>query len=179
MSIKGQGHSLTLVKGHSDLKVKCLTFGLYTQVSDSGPLGPLVFILSWCALFSRLICENPYSTFDFKRCTGTISSNFDIYFTWNDRIFIPIILWCISIQNSLILLDIVICKGNYFQRKRKWGRSLFYIVCRKTDSQWDSPYRQKNIGRLSRICRLVLSRTLRIITMNKSLNISFIYIKKG
>ena len=30
---------------------------------------------------------------------------------------------------------IVICKGNYFQRKRKRGRSLFYIVCRKTDSK--------------------------------------------
>ena len=30
------------VKGHSDFKVKCLTFGLYTQVSDSGPLGPIV-----------------------------------------------------------------------------------------------------------------------------------------
>ena len=42
MSIKGQGHSLTLVKGHSDFKVKCLTFGLYTQMSDSGPLGTLV-----------------------------------------------------------------------------------------------------------------------------------------
>ena len=41
--VEGQGHSLTLVKGHSDFKVKCLTFGLYTQVSDSGPLGPLVF----------------------------------------------------------------------------------------------------------------------------------------
>ena len=36
-----------LVKGHSDFKVKCLTFGLYTQVSDSGPLGPLVSFL-WC-----------------------------------------------------------------------------------------------------------------------------------
>ena len=34
-----------LVKGHSDFKVKCLTFGLYTQVSDSGPLGPLVTFL--------------------------------------------------------------------------------------------------------------------------------------
>ena len=43
MSIKGQGHSLTFVKGHSDFKVKCLTFGLYIQVSDSGPLGHLVF----------------------------------------------------------------------------------------------------------------------------------------
>ena len=43
MSINGQGHSLTLVKGHSDFKVKCLNFGLYTQVSDSGPLGPLVW----------------------------------------------------------------------------------------------------------------------------------------
>ena len=29
-------HSLTLVKGHSDFKVRCLTFGLYTQVSHSG-----------------------------------------------------------------------------------------------------------------------------------------------
>ena len=42
MSINGQCHSLTLIKGHSDFEVKCLTFGLYTQVSDSGPLGPLV-----------------------------------------------------------------------------------------------------------------------------------------
>ena len=43
LSIKGQGHSLTLVKGQSDLKVKCLTFDLYTQVSKSGPHdGPLV-----------------------------------------------------------------------------------------------------------------------------------------
>ena len=45
MSIKGQGHSLTLVRGHSDYKVKCLTFGLFTQVSDSGPHGPLVGIV--------------------------------------------------------------------------------------------------------------------------------------
>ena len=45
MSIKGQCHSLTLVKGHSDFKVKCLTFGLYNQVSDSGPQGPLVCIV--------------------------------------------------------------------------------------------------------------------------------------
>ena len=44
MSIKGRGHSLTLVKGHSDFKVKCLSFGLYTQVSDSGPPGLLVII---------------------------------------------------------------------------------------------------------------------------------------
>ena len=43
MSNKSQGHSLILVKGHSDFKVKCLTFGLYTQVSNSGPQGPLVF----------------------------------------------------------------------------------------------------------------------------------------
>ena len=46
MSINGQGHSLTVVKGHSDFKVKCLTFGLYTQVSNSGPLGPLVSFFS-------------------------------------------------------------------------------------------------------------------------------------
>ena len=40
-----------LVKGHSDFKVKCLTFGLYTQVSDSGPLGPLV-----CCFFVLFLC---------------------------------------------------------------------------------------------------------------------------
>ena len=45
LSIKGQGHSLTLVKGHSDFKVKCLTFGLYTQVSNSGHHGPLVSLV--------------------------------------------------------------------------------------------------------------------------------------
>ena len=31
-----------LVKGHSDFKVKLFDFGRYTQVSDSGPHGPLV-----------------------------------------------------------------------------------------------------------------------------------------
>ena len=60
-----------LVKGHSDFKVKCLTFGLYTQVSDSGPLGPLVLWMVysthhvgeiWCTQKServpvRLSCE--------------------------------------------------------------------------------------------------------------------------
>ena len=54
MSIKGQGHSLTLVKGHSDFKVKCLTFGLYTQVSDSGPLGPLVWF--YFSLLRLILC---------------------------------------------------------------------------------------------------------------------------
>ena len=49
--IKDQGHSLTFVKGHSDFKVKCLSFGLYTQVSDSGPLGSLVRF----AFFANLI----------------------------------------------------------------------------------------------------------------------------
>ena len=50
MSIKGQGHSLTLVKGDSDFKVKCLTFGLYNQVSDSGPQGPLVFFIKFASV---------------------------------------------------------------------------------------------------------------------------------
>ena len=41
----------------------------------------------------------------------------------------PIILWCISIQNSLILLDIVICTGNYLQKKTKEGsQSILYRV---------------------------------------------------
>ena len=34
-----------LVKGHSDFKVKLFDFGRYTQVSDSGPHGPLLFHL--------------------------------------------------------------------------------------------------------------------------------------
>ena len=38
-----------LGQSHSDFKVKCLTIGLYTQVSDSGPLGPLV---SWSTDFA-------------------------------------------------------------------------------------------------------------------------------
>ena len=33
-----------LGQGHSDFKVKCLTFGLYTQVSNSGPHDPLVHV---------------------------------------------------------------------------------------------------------------------------------------
>ena len=84
-----------------------------------------------------------------------------------------------QLQNSLILLDIMLCKGNYFQRKRKRGHGLFYIVCRKIDSLLDIPYSQKNMGMLSRTCRLVLSRTLRIITMTTSLKRLFINIKKG
>ena len=57
MSINGQGHSLTLVKCHSDFKVKCLTFGLYTQVSDSGPLGPLVFLVAKATERSKGLTE--------------------------------------------------------------------------------------------------------------------------
>ena len=60
LSIKGQGHSFTLVKVHSDFKVKCLTFGLYTQVSDSGPLGPLVLcyhILLGITVYLQVICN--------------------------------------------------------------------------------------------------------------------------
>ena len=59
MSIEGQGHSLTLVKGHSDFKVECLTFGLYIQVSDSGPLGPLVCLSS---TRHRKVVQNPQVT---------------------------------------------------------------------------------------------------------------------
>ena len=59
MSINGQGHSLTLVKGHSDFKVKCLNFGLYTQVSDSGPLGPLVWIKVLQLLQEYVTCLEP------------------------------------------------------------------------------------------------------------------------
>ena len=46
MSIKGQGHSFTFSKvTQIDFKVKLFGFGQYTQVSDTGPHGPLVFSL--------------------------------------------------------------------------------------------------------------------------------------
>ena len=63
MSIKSQGHSLILVKGHSDFKVKCLTFGLYTQVSDSGPQGPLVIIYKYIYLKLVVICTQTLTHF--------------------------------------------------------------------------------------------------------------------
>ena len=55
-----------LVKGHSDFKVKCLTFGLYTQVSDSGPLGPLVccLLLHYQQFVFCLIKPFPESKYD-------------------------------------------------------------------------------------------------------------------
>ena len=77
MSINGQGHSLTLVKGHSDFKVKCLTFGLYTQVSNSGPLGPLVFYSpdSLSEIYSDISCTLLGVNFTFcMQFTGEITS---------------------------------------------------------------------------------------------------------
>ena len=50
-----------LVKGHSDFKVKCLTFGLYTQVSDSGPLGPLVYFYLSKKIRLHVSCESSAS----------------------------------------------------------------------------------------------------------------------
>ena len=47
-----------LVKGHTDFKVKCLTFGLYTQVSDSGPLGPLVYFYLLKKIRLDISCES-------------------------------------------------------------------------------------------------------------------------
>ena len=67
--MNGHGHSLTLVKGHSDFKVKCLTFGLYTQVSDSGFHGPLVSVFNglFFALFyfSKKLLTTARPRYDF------------------------------------------------------------------------------------------------------------------
>ena len=38
------------------------------------------------------------------------------------------------------------CKGNYFQRKRKRGRSLFYIVCRKNPFSVRHPIQSEKYG---------------------------------
>ena len=51
------------VKGHSDFKVKCLNFGLYTQVSDSGPLGPLVIYVMDKSLLGGLSRYHGYEEF--------------------------------------------------------------------------------------------------------------------
>ena len=75
MSIEGQGHSLTLVKGHSDFKVKCLTFGMYTQVSDSGPLGPLVFLRIGVALSFSFFLYSQLVRFLFRDMDSLIVSN--------------------------------------------------------------------------------------------------------
>ena len=87
MSIKGQGHSLILVKGHSDFKVKCLTFGLYTQVSDSGPPGPLVYVIGK-ALSGELSCPCDKSCFLYANPyvvgpVGQLPKNGSILFKFN------------------------------------------------------------------------------------------------
>ena len=62
------------------------------------------------------------------------------------------------------LLDIML-----FSKTTREGQKLFYIVCRVAASLRDIPYSQKKMGMLSLDCRLVSSRTLRIITTIKSL----------
>ena len=68
--------------------------------------------------------------------------------------------------------------GQLFSKKTKErSQSILYRVSQTRFSVRDS-IQSENMEMLSRTCRLVLSRTLRIVTMNKSLNILFIYIKK-
>ena len=99
MSINGQGHSLTLVKGHSDFKVKCLNFDLYTQVSDLGPLGPLVV---------NLIC-NVKSEF--------VSSGLDFLMQLYRLIS------AIAIHTCEICLFKCSCKANILDMSSKQGRT--------------------------------------------------------
>ena len=79
MSIKGQGHSFTLVKVHSDFKVKCLTFGLYTQVSDSGPLGPLVLFLLLCVFRMEILLFNIHQVLKIVGGAKWEELNFHVY----------------------------------------------------------------------------------------------------
>ena len=90
MSIKGQGHSLTLVKGHSDFKVKRLTFGLYTQVSYSGPQGPLVLIcqkVSWKAVKGQ-------------GKLGKKSGNFEVNFVAALGVILPLPIWACQMDGD-------------------------------------------------------------------------------
>ena len=67
-SITSQGHSLILVKGHSDFKVKCLTFGLYTKVSVSGPQRPIVsnsLTFPWLSKFFLNFPGHPQNSLTF------------------------------------------------------------------------------------------------------------------
>ena len=58
-----------LVKGHSDFKVECLTFVLYTQVSDSGPLGPLVLIVKIFKSISEVQSQTAGATLGWPQFT--------------------------------------------------------------------------------------------------------------
>ena len=106
MSIKGQGHSLTLVKGHSDFKVKCLTFGLYIQVSDSGPLGPLVlfpFTVPCKIVFAKPKLETWPNHLSFRFLTRVRSSSYSPMAAWIFLRTSSLVTWSLyEMFNSLI-----------------------------------------------------------------------------
>ena len=140
MSIKSQGHSLILVKGHSDFKVKCLTFGLYIQVSNSGPQGPLVHNLelqnagllmlkgiyikkikgNFCAQKSKkisIVIKNVIlSEKTLKQCVLAIM--FSNSFTYNQAEQIKKEIMCVQ-----ILLELHLTKHGRFHFQ---GRTTFY-----------------------------------------------------
>ena len=80
MSIKSQGHSLILVKGQSDFKVKCLTFGLYTQVSNSGPQGPLVLRYFLLHMTCRLVLLGVTGLTDDTRKFSALADLYNNYY---------------------------------------------------------------------------------------------------
>ena len=44
------------------------------------------------------------------------------------------------------MLDIILCKGNYFKKKRIGGKKLFCIVCRKNRFSMRHPIQSEKIG---------------------------------
>ena len=58
MSIKGQDHSLTLAKGHSEFKVKCLTLGFIIRWAFQGLMALLLFFFYY---FFLIFCYYYYS----------------------------------------------------------------------------------------------------------------------
>ena len=75
----------------------------------------------------------------------------------------------------------MLCKGYYFQKKKKKKRkaeSVSILCVAKPISVRHPIQSEKNTGLLSLTCRLVLSRTLRIMAVNKSLYRLFICIEK-
>ena len=78
--------------------------------------------------WSIVIWENNSSAFDKKKKNaGTLSLNVAINFTWNDRIFITHILWCISVHDSSFLSDIMLYAGAViFNKTKKGANAILY-----------------------------------------------------
>ena len=90
-SIKGQGHSLTLVKGHSNFKVKCLTLVCILRWAIQG-LTALLYLVLIDTFETRghTLCQMAY-TFKCSSCNASMQPSVSLTFIHG-----PVILLYIS-----------------------------------------------------------------------------------